>query len=196
MAYLNGQKVLLRTNVNTVTLPIDQSYNPESENAQSGKAVAQALTTVKGSSGTWEKLVDLKTTEEVNSVILTKLEMSKCKEFILRIVYPVTEATLSLGAGYCYLNDYEHPAFRFTTTSTNVSVPTEQRCYINIAEKLVYSMGTKIAMGQAAITGETHTLIGVINISDAIKNFICRLNTNGNNYPVGTQFIVYGKVEG
>ncbi len=46
MAYLNGQKILLKSNVTTVNFPIDQTYNPESENAQSGKAVAQALKTV------------------------------------------------------------------------------------------------------------------------------------------------------
>ncbi|MBR6572202.1 MAG: hypothetical protein IKK77_00585 [Clostridia bacterium] len=43
MSYLNGKKVLLGANVATGSLTIDQTYSPESENAQSGKAVAQAI---------------------------------------------------------------------------------------------------------------------------------------------------------
>lgn len=168
---------------------IDQTYNPESENAQSGKAVAGAV-------GKWEELVDFTTTEEVNAVTLSQEKMPKCKEFVVRIFYPITETTLTLGAGYCYLNDYEHFAFRFSSTTTNISVPVEQRCHINIVEKLVYSIGTKNAAGQAAITTETYTLIGGKFISSDITKIICKLNTNTNNYPVGTQFIVYGKVEG
>ena len=46
MSYLNGKKVLLGANVTTINIPVDQTYNPESENAQSGKAVAEALRTV------------------------------------------------------------------------------------------------------------------------------------------------------
>lgn len=43
MAYLNGNKILMGANVTIANLPVDQEYNPESENAQSGKAVAQAV---------------------------------------------------------------------------------------------------------------------------------------------------------
>lgn len=196
MVYLDGKKVSMGSKVTIANLPVDQEYNPESEKAQSGKAVAQAISTVSGDNGgTWEKLVDCITTEEVNSVILTKLEMSKCKEFMLRIVYPVTEATLSLGAGYCYLNDYEHPAFRFSSTTVSTS-KVEHRCHIIIAEKLIYSVGTQNSAGQSSITTATYMLVGDRFISGDVTKIICRLNTNTSNYPVGTQFIVYGKVEG
>ena len=42
MAYINGKEIL---NVNATIVPIkvDQTYNPESENAQSGIAVAEAI---------------------------------------------------------------------------------------------------------------------------------------------------------
>lgn len=43
MAYLNGQKILMGANVTITNLPIDQTYSPTSENAQSGKAVAEAV---------------------------------------------------------------------------------------------------------------------------------------------------------
>lgn len=43
MAYLNGKKILMGANVTITNLPIDQTYSPDSENAQSGKAVAEAV---------------------------------------------------------------------------------------------------------------------------------------------------------
>ncbi len=62
MAYLNGQKVLLKTNVTTAILPIDQTYSPESENAQSGKAVAQAVANAGG--GQYELIETITVAEE------------------------------------------------------------------------------------------------------------------------------------
>ncbi len=46
MVYLNGEKVSMGSKVTIANLPVDQEYNPESEKAQIGKAVAQALKTV------------------------------------------------------------------------------------------------------------------------------------------------------
>lgn len=45
MAYINGKQIL---NVNAImaSSAVDQEFNPESKNAQSGKAVAEALKTV------------------------------------------------------------------------------------------------------------------------------------------------------
>ena len=50
MAYINGKEVLFSpTMVMTEgsDIEIDQTFDPDSENAQSGKAVAEALATVK-----------------------------------------------------------------------------------------------------------------------------------------------------
>ena len=43
MAYINGKEVLFSPQVNMTDVIVDQVYNPESENAQSGKAVAEAV---------------------------------------------------------------------------------------------------------------------------------------------------------
>ena len=63
MAYLNGQKILLGSNVTIANLPIDQDYNPESENAQSGIAVAQAVSG-KADKEKWELIETVSVTEE------------------------------------------------------------------------------------------------------------------------------------
>ena len=50
MAYINGKEVLFSSTMVTtegLSVEVDQTFNPNSENAQSGKAVAEALATVK-----------------------------------------------------------------------------------------------------------------------------------------------------
>ena len=103
--------------------PVDQTYSPDSENAQSGKAVAEAL---QGANSQWKKLADVTITEEVNTITCTHEDMPQCKEFILRAIFPAstTGETVSLGAAYCYLNN-NIGAFRFTATDINKSVITE-----------------------------------------------------------------------
>lgn len=63
MAYINGQEVLFSAQFSGIT-NIDQTYNPESENAQSGKAVAEALKTV----GQWQLIEEITLTEDVASI--------------------------------------------------------------------------------------------------------------------------------
>ena len=65
MAYLNGNKILMGANVALANLPIDQTYKPESENAQSGKAVAQAVANL-GGGKTWRLIRDDTLTEQIN----------------------------------------------------------------------------------------------------------------------------------
>lgn len=43
MPYLNGEQIMGLSNVTILNAVIDQEYNPESENAQSGTAVAEAV---------------------------------------------------------------------------------------------------------------------------------------------------------
>lgn len=46
MAYLDGNEILFSPHIVLGGTPTDQEYNPESENAQSGKAVAEATSTL------------------------------------------------------------------------------------------------------------------------------------------------------
>ena len=75
MAYLNGQKILLGSNVVTAKLPIDQNYSPESENAQSGKAVAQAISTISGDKA-FEKIATITVAPDTDGTLPTKIIFS------------------------------------------------------------------------------------------------------------------------
>ena len=68
MAYLNGKKILMGSNVTIANLSVDQDYNPESENAQSGKAVAQAVANLGGTDEKYQLIETITTTEDVNSI--------------------------------------------------------------------------------------------------------------------------------
>jgi hypothetical protein len=48
-----------------IKIKVDQTYNPESENAQSGKAVAQAISTV---GGDYELIEDITLTEDISQI--------------------------------------------------------------------------------------------------------------------------------
>lgn len=148
----------------------------------------------------WKKLVDITTAEEVNSIILTNEEfpdISKCKEFIVRAVFPksTTGANITLGATTCYLNDSTHIGFRFSATTISSSTATEQRTHIRIVDGLIYGTGTQQASGQGSVTTAGYVLIGDRFISEEISSIIYKLNESANNYPVGTRLVVYGKVE-
>ena len=174
---------------------IDQAYNPESENAQSGIAVAEALA---NTGGNWEKIVDITTTEEVNGIIATIAEfpkLAKCKEFIARAVYqPISTGSLELGGAYYYFNNKTSPIFRFSTTKLSTGY-VEQRCHCIIADRLLYVTGTYNSAGFGGVTTTSGVLVGerfVKNISD-VAYF---LNEKEALIPIGTQIGIYGKVEG
>ena len=153
------------------------------------------------SGGTWEKLADITTTEEVNSIIATAEEfpdMPKCKEFIIRGVFPksTTGEKVTLGAAYCYLNANNSAGFRFASTTIDPSGITEHRCHITIAGGLIYSVGTNGAIGQAQVVGSTSTLVGDRFISSDVTSVIFKLNESSSLFPIGTRLYIYGKVEG
>jgi hypothetical protein len=64
MAYINGNEVLFSAQLNGI-VNVDQTYDPESENPQSGKAVAEA---VAGVGGEWQLLNDITLTEAVSRI--------------------------------------------------------------------------------------------------------------------------------
>lgn len=57
-----------------LTPEADQTYNPESTNAQSGIAVAEALANLPSGSGDFEQIGDIILTEPVNEVVFSEFE--------------------------------------------------------------------------------------------------------------------------
>ncbi|MBQ9977167.1 MAG: hypothetical protein IJP21_01070 [Clostridia bacterium] len=193
MVYLNGEKVSMGSKVTIATLPVDQEYNPESEKAQSGKAVAQALTAV---GGTWERIVDITTTEEATGIVATAKEfpnISKSKEFITRIVLPKTDTIVNLGAIRLYIN--REYIFRLNSNTTSTSGISEIRCHTIIADTLLHTVGTEGARGHGNVVGNASIFVGNYEI-DTPQEISANLNDATKVLPVGTKFIVYGKVEG
>ncbi len=187
---------------------LTQTQNSLAEKADkatslSGYGITDAYTKaeVDENLGRWKKIADITTTEEVNGIAATSEEfpdISKCKEFIVRAVLPKAPAGVNaaLGRGYIYLNDARHTGYCFSATTLNADLVTEQRAHIFIADGLIYGTGTQTASGPAAVVTSVHTLIGERFLDAAVSSVICRLYDSANNYPTGTRFIIYGKVEG
>lgn len=153
------------------------------------------------SGGTWTKLADITTTEEVNSIIATAEEfpdMPKCKEFIIRGVFPKspTGENISLGALRVDFNNSSAICYYFGGTNINKDAIVENRIHSVIADGLVFSVGTETASGQGAIVTQTKMLIGERFLSGDVTEIKYRLSTATNVFPIGTRLYIYGKVEG
>ena len=169
---------------------IDQTYNPESENAQSGVAVKEAI-------GTWEKIVDITTTEEVNTIIVTAEEfpkIAKCKEFIMRVVFPKADEKISLGSSRMDINNGTL-CFHANTTDINTS-EAEQRADISIIDGLIHTILTGSNTATAAVKGGANIVVGNRFLTEEIYQLKYYLIVNEKVLPVGTKFYIYGKVEG
>lgn len=182
-----GYNIQINPEGSAYELPVtDQTYNPESENAQSGKAVAQAI-------GKWEKLVDITLTEEVNSIIATAEEfpkIAKCKELLMIASFPKTETELKLGASKAVINDGSI-CFYSGTTNTSTSHNYEQRARISIIYNEIHStmtVGATAGLKQAA-----YMSCGRRFVNGDINQFKYYLDITS-MFPIGTQFILYGKV--
>lgn len=166
-------------------------YTPDDWHPQSGKAVAQAV-------GTWEKIVDITTTEEVNSITATKEEfpnLAKCKEFVMRFILPKTEESKTLGAFKIHFNSASYTCYFSNSISTSASVIGEIRCQTTITDGLINSIASDKANGQASIVGNVKQLIGGRFLTADINKIYCQLGDTTICLPIGTQFVIYGKVE-
>lgn len=169
---------------------VDQTYNPESENAQSGKAVAGAV-------GTWEKIVDITTSEEVNSIVAAVEEfpkIAKCKEFVVRVIFPIVEADISLGTSYIYIN--KGACYQTTATKILSQFIAEIRASVSIIDGLIQSFTTSQPSGQASVKTGAYMIIGPRFVTEDINEIKYVLSNSEAVLPTGVQFIVYGKVEG
>lgn len=173
----------------------DKTYDPTSENAQSGIAVAEAI---EGLGNSWEKIVDITTTEEVNGIMATVEEftdLENCKEFVFRVVFPKspTGEDLVLGASRIDFNTNNQIIFRFSSTTVSKSAICEHRCHCVIADKLIQSIGTYQPIGHSVVTGGMQMLVGNWVAPSVINNIYYYLNDANNFLPIGTQLVIYGK---
>ena len=196
MAYLNDKKILMGAKVTINNLPVDQDYNPESEKAQSGKAVAQALLGVSGGSGgTWETIANITIPEEVNTVICadtnTFADIGKVGDFYMLITIPV-HATQSTGHLYIDINgrcvarvqDFDTSyAYKCTNQFYSINIPNISR--INIC-------GMKFNANETSNINLTTTCAV---ISTAISDIKVRLATASSMLPIGTKIKIVGRVE-
>ena len=138
---------------------VDQTYNPESANAQSGKAVAEAIKNINndgtnagvggGSGDNWELINKITTTEDVKRIMCTM--DSSGKQFLLKKVVFIVRSQPSTNANdnaslYYLISTYKTRTNTSTThqigelsaglrtTAQNNSAYVERKCYIPSAK--------------------------------------------------------------
>lgn len=164
--------------------------------------IETALDGLVGGGGTWEKIADITTTEEVNGIFATVEEfpnIAKCKEFIIRAVYQpsTTGSTIVLGSSrldFITYRDDKSMIFRFNSTTVPTSGLSEHRCNFFLANTQIQSIGLDSLTGYAASTNAVRMVVGdrVVSSFSAITYY----NNDKKNLPIGTQLLIYGKVEG
>lgn len=176
----------------------DQNYNPDSQNPQSGIAVAEAI---EGLGNSWEKIVDITIEDEESRGIMATVEefpdIANCKEFIVRVIFPAspTGENLALGSARLDFNTSGQIMFRFSSTTVMKGAVSEHRCHCLITDDLIYSTGTSELTSQSGVTGGMRILVGNWQAPKIINNIFYYLNddTNTKFLPNGTQLIIYGK---
>ena len=153
---------------------------------------------IKASISTWEKIADITTIEEVNGIVVTSDEFSdiaKCKEFIVRAVFPksATGANISLGSVRLDFNNRGTIACYFSNVTIDATAIKELRCHTTIADSLVFSVGTQSAVGQAAVIGNAYTLVGDRYLNEDVEDINFYVNSNDLVFPTGTRLVIYGK---
>lgn len=149
--------------------------------------------------GTWQKIVDITTTEEANGIVATLEEfpnLAKCKEFLVRAVYQPSANGEALGSArldFIRQDNTKAIIFRFSSTTLQKSGLAEHRCQFFIVDNLIQSVATDTLNVFSNAIGSVKMAVGDRFIDDF--SAITYYNNDKNNLPIGTQLIIYGKVE-
>lgn len=174
----------------------DHSYNPESPNAQSGIAVAEALAEIGGGGkGTLTTIANITTTEAVNTIICADAnsfaDIGKVGDFYVKITIPVHDAQAS-GHLFLYINN------RSIIRVENFDISygylcTNQFYSINIPNVSRINMGAaKFSANEASNINLTTTSAAV---NEPISSITVKLGTASSTLPIGTKIKIVGWVE-
>lgn len=198
MAYLNGEEILFSPQVHITTPEVVQTTGDSETAVMSQMAVTEALATVGGGGGAWEKIVDITTTEEANGIVATVDEfpnIAKCKEFFIRVIFQKHGGTSNLQLGSSRVMINEILSCQITNTNVSYGVTSEFKAHIQLIDDLVHSVCTDSLVGLSALMGATRTNVGNRFVNEDVSNIKYYLSNGESLIPIGTQFVIYGKVE-
>ena len=190
----NGDMVQrVKTKINKLeedvnNLAPDQTYNPESENAQSGKAVAEALATL---GGQYELIEAITVSDEDQKAISRNIEPNgnaySIKDVFISIDWENTMDTTTSLSFDIAADGKKYNAFisvpKVNNTSTGTYIRT-LRIYNHITTFFYYTTSN---VGQANTPSMPMRYLETDKPIDEIK-----LTTNDKNFPVGAQINIWG----
>ena len=196
--FKNHQTQIDLANGRIDSIKTDQTYNPESKNAQSGKAVAEALANVGGGNngkGTFTTIADITLTEEVNTIICADAnsfaDIRKIQDFYMLVTIPKHDAQIS-GSFRIYVND--HCISNFSNFDTGFEYKCVTATYsINIPNfsRMNISQGKFSANGLSEVNLTTTSSIE----NTPISNITAKITTTTSMLPVGTNIKIVGWVQ-
>lgn len=212
----------IKNNNELDNITVDQTYNPESENAQSGIAVAEAVATVSnGGGGKPVKLLSTTVTQEAfdtageNGITIVtvgdeNLNFAPYNEILVLLYVPKNELNAEEGKLACYLTETE----QYITSGKNELLKTQSvvlssACNINTSNASQFIIravfaddtflyGEVIKNGYGTSNGYAGVTNGWANVSSSFtkksKKYV-HISDNGIRYkfPAGTTVEVYGR---
>ena len=169
---------------------IDQNYSPESENAQSGIAVAEALATI-DIGGVYELIETIATSEEVNTITRTTEPNGNTynfKDVLIKFAWKNTFATSSL-IFKAYTSDAMCSVFR-DISSTNANAMSWIRTLNTYGERLVIFSGVSSNDGFAQPNSAVNIPIRTLNSTKPIEQI--ELQMFNSVFPVDTKIEIWG----
>ena len=180
---------------------IDLKYNPSSKNAQSGIAVAGALSTVKTSEG-WEVLAD-KTLDETNAnvrVVTIELDEEKvnaCRQFFFQLQFTTQAELKSSNIQVALTTPYTHSVLAYILQHSSTYAAGKElkatafsirdgKCMYSICRNLYHQVEyNSLIPAQSTISYNYNENADVIKLRVAFNE--------GNTFPVGTHIRLVGR---
>ena len=153
----------------------DQTYSPTSENAQSGKAVAEAIASVGGSGGTWETIADItldETNGDVNSlsVQIPKETVDIVKQCTELMCFVEFTAKNNYSASKIYLSGQLTGLNLPVLYATNGTLAKDKQARV-LARTILSDIGNLVSAAQI-------TQNNLFNSANTTNNYTCQSFTN------------------
>lgn len=197
MAYLNGKKILMGANVAIANLPIDQTYSPESENAQSGKAVAQAVANF-GGGETFVTIANITLEEAVNTITIDENafpDIAKVKDFYIDFEIAKPE-TVQNGNLYIKVDEQSKSntlTLAVISSWNNAKYVLGGTFYSKCFDDYMRFNAAQASLSANAVTSYNLTTT-LAQTSKSLKSIIIQCANTDSLIPVGSKIIIKGYI--
>lgn len=176
-----------------ITPVVDQTYNPESSNAQSGKAVAEAIASL-GNGDVFVTVADITVKEAVNAITIDEnsfSDITKLKDFYVAFSIAKPETVQSGKLMVKGILSNSTPALAVITTWNHASYVMKGNFYSKCFDDHFRFNVSASALGANGLTGIGLTTT-IAQTAQPLKGLIINCDTAASVIPVGSKIVIKG----